>query len=67
MPFVIERLDGGSRVYFSAKVGRDFGNPGGGWANDLVQATTFATRAAAEQRVAQLQYRWDGGCTVRET
>lgn len=40
--WLIEMNDGAQPVYFSARVGRDQGAPGGGWTSDKVKALAFA-------------------------
>lgn len=38
-PVIIERIDGAQALFFSRKVGRDFGQPTGGWSTDRSVAT----------------------------
>ncbi|AIY40178.1 hypothetical protein LT85_1020 [Collimonas arenae] len=38
---IIERLESGLPVYFSVKIGRDFGQPAGGWTDDRTVATVY--------------------------
>lgn len=47
---VIARVDEGQPVYFSEKIGRDFGQPSGGWTTDKDKATVM-TKAEAEGRL----------------
>lgn len=39
---LIEMNDGAQPAYFSARVGRDQGSPGGGWTSDKGKALAFA-------------------------
>lgn len=48
--FLIERIDSAG-LFFSEKLGRDWGNPAGGWSPDRAQATRFATHEDANDRV----------------
>lgn len=43
---IIERFDNGLPTYFSEKIGRDFGQPAGGWASERDQATLFTETEA---------------------
>jgi hypothetical protein len=47
---IIERLENGQPTYFSLKVGRDFGQPSGGWTMERSQATVL-TEAEARHRL----------------
>jgi hypothetical protein len=47
---VIQRTDTPSPIYFSEKIGRDFGQPSGGWTDDVKLATQM-TQEQADHRL----------------
>jgi hypothetical protein len=48
---IIERTNSAQPMYFSEKIGRDYGNPGGGWTEHRDQATVMD--AAKAQRLME--------------
>ena len=48
---IIKRTDAVPTLYFSESVGRDFGQPAGGWSEDKARATIL-TEDAAEHLLA---------------
>jgi len=47
--YAILRKDNGVPTYYSAKTGRQWGNPGGGWVNDAKDAMQFAREQDAKE------------------
>ena len=43
----ISRMEGPSKLWFSQKLGRDYGCPTGGWSPDLADASKFNDESAA--------------------
>lgn len=47
MAYAIRRDDNGTPTFFSLKIGRDYGNPAGGWTHEPHQADKFPDEKAA--------------------
>jgi hypothetical protein len=46
---IIERSGDATPSYFSRKIGRDFGQPHGGWTSEREQATIFETTQETDE------------------
>lgn len=53
---VIERIDEGCKVYFSLEIGRDYGNPAGGWTPEIDKASKFTIEDAQHILDTSLAY-----------
>lgn len=53
---IIERSGDALPVYFSEKIGRDFGSPNGGWTGERDQATAYTEEQAHALLVGALQH-----------
>ncbi len=59
MQYVIQRGTGPTTVFYSDRVGRDLGVPGGGWVGSAADATCFpSVQAAAVFGEAALPFQW---------
>ena len=47
--YVVQMIDAGMPAWFSCKVGRDFGSPGGGWSQDPSEALKFHSEHDAKE------------------
>lgn len=65
MSFVIEQDDGAGSVFYSAKEGRNFGSPGGGWTGEQNNALQFARERDAREFLEVFIPQQAPFCTVR--
>lgn len=64
----ITRLENAQTLYFSTKVGADYGAPQGGWTQDAALATAFESVTLAQEFIdIRIPHEYRPTCRIEDT